>query len=109
MALAVEAAEALHLLSDCDSSGLTFVVRSSGRSAMWQHEFEPEEAICMALLGRSDLRARECPSCGRHVYLNRDGCYRRHFATELDGRRHLCAASHAHAVVLSPALRSLDL
>jgi len=32
-ALAVEAAEALHLLSDCDSSGLTFVEPSFGRSA----------------------------------------------------------------------------
>src|SRR4029077_13135617 len=32
---------------------------------------------------RADLRhrARECPSCRRAVYLNREGCYRRHFAT----------------------------
>jgi hypothetical protein len=43
-----------------------------------------------ALLAAADLRhpARECPSCGRHVYLNRDGCYRRHFAIDPDGRRH---------------------
>ena len=34
MALAVEAAEALYLLSDCDSSGLTFVERSFGCSAV---------------------------------------------------------------------------
>ena len=34
LALAVEAAEALHLLSDYDSSGLTFAVRSFGRSAI---------------------------------------------------------------------------
>jgi hypothetical protein len=32
LALAVEAAEALHLLSDCDSSGFTFGGRSFGRS-----------------------------------------------------------------------------
>jgi hypothetical protein len=59
--------------------------------------------------GRFDLRARECPSCGRRVYLNRDGCYRRHFATEPDGRRHLCAASRAHAAVPPRALRRFDL
>ena len=61
----------------------------------------------MALLAPSDFRARECPSCGRRVYLNRDGCYRRHFATEPDGRRRLCASSQAHAVVLPRALRRL--
>jgi hypothetical protein len=96
-------------LSDSDSSGLTFAVRLFGRSAMRQHEFEPGEAICMALLGRSDLRARECPSCGRRVYLNRDGCYRRHFAVEPDGRRHLCAASRMPVGIRPPALRRLDL
>ncbi|MGZ4418128.1 MAG: hypothetical protein ACXVRV_08130 [Gaiellaceae bacterium] len=62
----------------------------------------------MALLA-PDRRARECPSCGRTVYLNRDGCYRRHFATEPNGRRHICAASHAHAVVLPRSLRRFDL
>jgi hypothetical protein len=60
-------------------------------------------------LGRSDLRTRECPSCGRRVYLNRDGCYRRHFATQPDGRRHLCAESRAHAVFPLGPLRRLDL
>jgi hypothetical protein len=38
-------------------------------------------------------RPRLCPTCGRLVYLNRDGLYRRHFAAEPDGRRHLCAKS----------------
>ena len=44
---------------------------------------------------RFDVRrqACECPSCGRRIYLNREGAYRRHFAAEADGRRHLCAAS----------------
>jgi hypothetical protein len=36
LTLAVEADEALHFLSDCDSSGLTFAVRPFGRSAMRQ-------------------------------------------------------------------------
>jgi hypothetical protein len=59
----------------------------------------------------SDLqdRVRECPNCGRLVRLNREGRYRRHFATELDGRVHLCAASgHAPAELLPPALRRDD-
>jgi len=47
LALAVEAAEALHVLSDCDSSGLTFVERSFGRSAMWNHELEPRRRYTM--------------------------------------------------------------
>jgi hypothetical protein len=62
----------------------------------------------MKPLALSDLRARECSSCGRRVYLNRDGCYRRHFATEPDGRRHLCAASQAPVGVLPRALRRFD-
>jgi hypothetical protein len=37
--------------------------------------------------------ASRCPSCGRLVDLNRNGCYRRHFTVEPDGRRHLCVAS----------------
>jgi hypothetical protein len=65
--------------------------------------------LTMALLVLSDLRACKCPSCGQPVYLNRDGCYRRHFADEPDGRRHLCAASLTRAVVLPRALRRLDL
>jgi hypothetical protein len=35
----------------------------------------------------------ECPSCGRLVDLDRNGRYRRHFAFEPDGHRHLCVAS----------------
>jgi len=44
---------------------------------------------------RFDLRQRrrECPNCGRLVYLNGNGFYRRHFTAEPDGRRHLCAGS----------------
>ncbi|MFZ0340871.1 MAG: hypothetical protein WAL31_00860 [Gaiellaceae bacterium] len=38
-------------------------------------------------------RPRLCPACGRLIYLNREGLYRRHFAVEPDGRSHLCAAS----------------
>ena len=38
-------------------------------------------------------RPRLCPTCGRLIYLNREGLYRRHFALEPDGRRHLCAGS----------------
>jgi hypothetical protein len=43
----------------------------------------------------SDFQRRECkcPSCGQLVYLLRNGFYRRHFATEPDGRGHLCVAS----------------
>jgi hypothetical protein len=37
--------------------------------------------------------ARQCDCCGRPVALNRDGRYRRHFAIDPDGYRHLCAAS----------------
>jgi hypothetical protein len=36
---------------------------------------------------------RKCPSCGRLVDLDRKGRYRRHFAFEPDGGRHLCAGS----------------
>jgi len=36
---------------------------------------------------------RPCETCGKRVRLNRYGQYRRHFTTEPDGRRHLCAAS----------------
>jgi len=35
----------------------------------------------------------ECPSRSRLVGLDRNGRYRRHFAFEPDGRRHLCSAS----------------
>ena len=57
------------------------------------------------LMTRPDLRprAQECPSCGRTVLLNRSGCYRRHFATQPDGRLRLCAGSRAHAGVLPRA------
>jgi hypothetical protein len=37
--------------------------------------------------------AGKCPSCGRLVDLDRNGRYRRHFAFERDGHRHLCVAS----------------
>jgi hypothetical protein len=41
------------------------------------------------------LRAHRklCPTCDRLIYLNRSGHYRRHYADEPDGRRHLCAGS----------------
>ena len=53
---------------------------------------------------------RECPNCHRDVFLNREGCYRRHFATEPDGRLHLCAASGQTPVELVPlALDRFDL
>jgi hypothetical protein len=55
-------------------------------------------------------RPRLCPACGRLVYLNRDGLYRRHLAVEPDGRRHLCAGSgHASVSVVPGGLRRLDL
>jgi hypothetical protein len=38
-------------------------------------------------------RPRLCTTCGRLIYLNRSGLYRRHLAVEPDGRRHLCAGS----------------
>jgi hypothetical protein len=61
---------------------------------------------------RFDLRQRrrECPTCGRLVYLNRDGFYRRHFGTQPDGSVRLCATSgHAPRSVVARALRHLDL
>ena len=64
------------------------------------------------LMHPSDFRnrVRECPSCRRLVRLNRDGQYRRHFATEPDGRLHLCTATgQASSDVAPRALRSLDL
>jgi hypothetical protein len=55
-------------------------------------------------------KPRLCPTCGRLVYLNRDGLYRRHFAAEPDGRRHLCAKSgHESGVVQPDGLRRFDL
>ena len=43
----------------------------------------------------SDFRNRisECPNCGRRIRLNREGRYRRHFATGPDGRLRLCVSS----------------
>ncbi len=53
---------------------------------------------------------RECPTCGRLIYLNRDGLYRRHFGAQPDGSVRLCATSgHAPAGVVARALRRLDL
>jgi hypothetical protein len=50
-----------------------------------------------------ERQARECPSCGRRVYLNREGAFRRHLAAGSDGRRHLCEASgHAPADFVAP-------
>ena len=63
------------------------------------------------LMHPSDFRnrVRECPNCRRLARLNREGCYRRHFATELDGRLHLCAASGQPPSDVAPlALRRLD-
>jgi hypothetical protein len=42
-----------------------------------------------------------CPSCGRGVALNRDGLYRRHYATAPDGTRRLCVASSRKPPVVS--------
>lgn len=53
-------------------------------------------------------RVRKCPTCGRVVRLNREGRYRRHYATERDGRLRLCAASYARACA-APGLDRLDL
>jgi hypothetical protein len=55
-------------------------------------------------------RVRECLDCGRLVRLNREGCYRRHFDKERNGRLHLCAASgYAPAGAALRGLRHLDL
>jgi len=44
---------------------------------------------------RTDRRhgANDCPSCGRLIDFDRNGCYRRHFTIEPDGRRRLCRVS----------------
>jgi hypothetical protein len=39
------------------------------------------------------MEARPCERCSRPVILDRHGRYRRHFATDADGRRALCPAS----------------
>lgn len=36
---------------------------------------------------------RECPTCGRAIYLNREGFYRRHFSAQPDGSVRLCRNS----------------
>lgn len=47
---------------------------------------------------------RKCPTCGRLIYLNRDGLYRRHFGAQPDGMVRLCATSgHAPAGVVARA------
>jgi len=55
-------------------------------------------------------RPRLCPTCGRLVYLNRAGLYRRHFADDPDGRRHLCPGSghDSGGVMQLSGLRGLD-
>ena len=61
---------------------------------------------------RFELRQqrRKCPTCGRLVYLNRHGFYRRHFGAQPDGSVRLCVTSgHAPPAVVARALRSLDL
>jgi hypothetical protein len=59
---------------------------------------------------RSDRVRRECPSCDRLVYLNRDGFYRRHFGAQPDGSVRLCATSgHAPHGMVAPALHRLNL
>ena len=40
---------------------------------------------------------RECPGCGRHIDLDRTGRFRRHYASEVDGQRHICEASGREA------------
>jgi hypothetical protein len=55
-------------------------------------------------------RPRLCPTCGRLIYLNRDGLYRRHYAAEPDGRRHLCAGSGRESSGVAPGgLHRFDL
>jgi hypothetical protein len=54
-------------------------------------------------------RPRLCPTCGRLIYLNRHGLYRRHFAVEPDGRRHLCAGSGHMAGSAPGGLHRFDL
>jgi hypothetical protein len=55
-------------------------------------------------------RLRLCPTCDRLVYLNSSGLYRRHYAAERHGRRHLCAGSGREfgRVVQSGELRGRD-
>jgi hypothetical protein len=72
----------------------------------------PPSGIYVERMHHSDFRnqVRECPNCGRLVRLNREGRYRRHFATEPDGRLRLCPASgHTSAGVVARDLRRLDL
>ena len=62
----------------------------------------------------SDLRLpklkRKCPGCGRIVYLNRDGLFRRHFGPRPDGSVRLCPESgRAPPGVVARAMRRLDL
>jgi hypothetical protein len=60
-------------------------------SSVGTNRFDVQRQVC------------ECPSCGRRIYLNREGAFRRHLAAGPDGRRHLCAASgHAPADVVAP-------
>jgi hypothetical protein len=61
---------------------------------------------------RFDLRQqrRKCSTCGRFVYLNGDGFYRRHFGAQPDGSVRLCGTSgHTPPGVVARPVRSLDL
>jgi hypothetical protein len=54
-------------------------------------------------------RPKLCPTCGRLIYLNRDGLFRRHFTAEPDGRRHLCTGSlHEFTGVAPGGLHRFD-
>ncbi|HET7353553.1 MAG TPA: hypothetical protein VFJ11_05845 [Gaiellaceae bacterium] len=51
---------------------------------------------------------RECPICGRLIYLNREGLYRRHFGGQTDGSVRLCGNSgHAPPGIVGRVLRRL--
>lgn len=53
---------------------------------------------------------RECPTCGRLIYLNREGLYRRHFGAQPGGSVRLCATSgQAPLGVVARVRRRLDL
>jgi hypothetical protein len=46
---------------------------------------------------RRSYSGRRCHVCGRFVYVNLSGEYRRHF-TEIDGRLRLCPATNTDAL-----------
>jgi len=81
-------------------ASLSTVIKTGQATPTWGTYVEP--------MHRSDYRNQvsDCPNCGRRIRLNREGFYRRHFATGPDGCLRLCATSgHAPAEVMPPALR----